>query len=128
MGAGDGAGLFENVPKDARGGDDDASDVVPGNGEGDGGDNEESDGAVPDHQSEDPDDESVWDDPQDDIFGSEDEDFYGGRIAAARSRRDGVIGKSYDALGVIEFEDEDEIENQDDVSNKILPKSLYMFC
>ena len=35
LGAGDGAGLFENVPKDARGGDDDASDVVPGNREGD---------------------------------------------------------------------------------------------
>ena len=62
------------------------------NGEGDGGDNEESD-----HQADDPD--------NDDIFGSEDEDFYGGRIAAERSRRDAL----------------------DDVSNTILPKSLYIF-
>ena len=47
------------------------------------------------------DDDTDDDDTNDDIFGSEDEDFYGGRIAAARSRRDGVKGKAYDALGVI---------------------------
>ena len=47
----------------------------------------------PDHESDDPDDESVWDEdtdaapPQDDLFGSEDEEYYGGRIEAARFRR-----------------------------------------
>ena len=48
-------------------------------------------------ESDDPDDESVWDEdtdaipPLDDVFGSEDEDYYGGRIEAARFRRDFVI-------------------------------------
>ena len=53
----------------------------------DGADDDESDG------DEDTDAAPPQDDPQDDYFGSEDEDFYGGRIEAARGRRDREIVK-----------------------------------